>query len=147
MSVLDKIKELVSSMKEEELEEVLESMSGTKTEPSAQDESEQPQEEESPELDFPEIPEFPDYIECSPEESARALQIRDEIRSVRLMLSDLLIRFESQKNKLIDILAEKEQVFLQELNSIRVNHGVPENQGYTVNIPDGSDQLLTFTKE
>ncbi len=139
MSILNKLRELVSAMesgdtKEEEvnIEDIISQIS------ESQVDSEEIEEE----------PEIPDYIECTQDETASVLDIMASVKKSRLGLSELLLQFEKRKSQLMREIAKKEDAFMQRLVELKGIHGIPEDQQYSVTIPSVDEPgVIVFEKE
>ena len=130
MSVLDRLRELVSGMDSEQPTE----NSEESLLPSAISQEEQEKDE------------TPDYVECTKDETVLVLSHRENAKQARLSLSTLLIQFEKDKQKLLSIIEREERTFFQSLNDLRQKKGVPED-GYSVSVPETSAAVIIFEKE
>lgn len=142
MSILNKLRELVSAMesgdtKEEEvnIEDIISQISESQVDS-----------EEIEEIE--EEPEIPDYIECTQDETASVLDIMASVKKSRLGLSELLLQFEKRKSQLMREIAKKEDAFMQRLVELKGIHGIPEDQQYSVTIPSVDEPgVIVFEKE
>ena len=155
MSILEKLKDLVaaletgisqeeepkttqSDMKAEENEAPLEKEEVTLEEPELLEEEEVEKEEA--------IEEVPSYLECSEEETLRVTERLDAIKAAKASLADLVISFEQKKAQLLRFVGTSTNEFYGELNSLRLEYGVPE-EGYTVSLPSSPSDKVSFTKD
>jgi hypothetical protein len=155
MSILEKLKDLVAALETgiSQEEEPKTTQSDMKTE-----ESEAPLEKEDVILEEPElleeeeteeeeaIEEVPSYLECSEEETLRVTEKLDAIKAAKASLADLVVTFEQKKAQLLRFVGTSTNEFYGELNSLRLEYGVPE-EGYTVSLPSSPSDKVSFTKD
>jgi len=155
MSILEKLKDLVTALEtgESKEEEPKTTQNNAETE-----ESETPLEKEGVILEEPElleeeeteeeeaIEEVPSYLECSEEETLRVTEKLDAIKAAKASLADLVISFEQKKAQLLRFVGTSTNEFYGELNSLRLEYGVPE-EGYTVSLPSSPSDKVSFTKD
>ena len=133
MSVLDRLRELVSGIESEQAT----STSEDSLLPSIESEEKQEKGAEQ---------ETPDYVKCTKDETVLVLSYRENAKQARLSLSTLLIQFEKDKQQLLSIIKKQENMFFQSLNDLRGKKGVPED-GYSASVPETSAAVIIFEKE
>lgn len=153
MSILEKLKDLVSALEtrgiqEEELK-VAEPAADTILDippptPTACESTDPLLKEEKEEEE--EIEEFPDYLECTDAESENVRILVREVRELKFKLAEVQIQYERSKSSLIYSLATKNKEILSNLESLRLEYGVPED-GYSVQFPFDSSDKVSFTKD
>ena len=143
MSILEKLKDLVSSLEEHE-EEKEKAISTSATEPDETPRSEEEQPE--PKEDTETIQESPDYLECTSEESSKVFQELEEVKALKIKLSELLISFEGKKLSLLEEIDKKTKSAFSELNSLRLKYNLP-SKGYSVELPLSSEDKISFIKQ
>jgi hypothetical protein len=159
MSILEKLKDLVTALEtgESQKREPKTTQNGVETEeidtPSEQEEpileESDLHEEETTEEEVEEeeaIEEVPSYLECSEEETLRVTERLDAIKAAKASLADLVISFEQKKAQLLRFVGTSTNEFYGELNSLRLEYGVPE-EGYTVSLPSSPSDKVSFTKD
>ena len=132
MSILDKLKELVATIEEEA------------TTPEAQ---EAPQEQEEVPQEEPESfdDEFPHYVECGKEESRAVYEKLFSVKVHKSQLAELVIEYDRKKKEHLAAINSLNQQALEDLNSLRLEYGVPE-QGYGVQFPSSPEDRVIFIK-
>ena len=141
-NILQKLKDLVDSLESQDLEEKPEV-----TEPEPEPEP-VPEPEPEPEQDEEEevVEPFPDYLECSEEETKKVLDILQKQRQHKMQLSELVMAFEAKKQSIISKCFNRERELHETLESLRLEYGVPKDEGYSVNLPVDSSERITFSK-
>ena len=133
-NILQKLKDLVDSLESQDLEEKPQVI-----EPEPEPEPEPEQEEEA-------VEPFPDYLECSEEETEKVLNILQKQRQHKMQLSELVMAFEAKKQSIISKCFNRERELHETLESLRLEYGVPKDEGYSVNLPVDSSERITFSK-
>lgn len=161
MSILDRLKDLVEALEadrgetEEEAQET-ETKEEPIPEPPVQEpvEAEEPAAEEEVEVESEEevepeeqaIEEIPDYLECSEEESRKVQEKLLAVKKAKQTLAELLLDFEQKKLGLAKFISSTTDEFYADLNSLRLEYGVPE-EGYTVQLPSSQSDRVSFKKD
>jgi len=125
--ILEKLKELINSIEEEEKVENM---------------TEEITKEEEKKVES----EIPDYLECTAEETAQIVQLMDEMKVAKGKLADLLLQFENNKSFIVQAIKSKEQEFYESLNSLRVEYGLPDD-GISVRLPSEDNEKIVFVKD
>ena len=126
MDVLEKLKDLVSSGKDPK--QILEQIEAAQKE------------------EFQEVPELPDYLECTEEESLAVLQLIEQVKVAKLSLASLQILYEEKKSSFIEEIKQREVQLLQSLDSLRLQYSLPGDR-YEANIPASPADKVSFTKK
>lgn len=142
MSILEKLKDLVSSLEEDKEEKEMASSAPQKEPDEILSEEEQPEPEENVET----VQELPDYLECTSEESSKVFQELEEVKALKVKLSELFISFEGKKLSLLTEIDEKTKSAFSELNSLRLKYDLP-SKGYSVELPLSSEDKISFIKQ
>ena len=163
MSILEKLKDLVQALEtegkspmptenveedvhpEEQPLEVLEESVITTESEDLEQEPEQI-EENTPEIEEDAVEEFPDYLECTLEESVVLSNKLSELRSAKVNLGDLVSLFEERKEKLLSRITSNKKELLAHIESLRLEYGVPR-EGYQVQLPASPDDKVSFSKK
>lgn len=141
MSILEKLKNLVAAIEDNsdgeptEIEEeaIQQQVASLLNEPK----------EEEPE---PEIEQFPDYLECSQEESDLVLSYLEKEKRIKVSLAEKVLDFEKVKELAASKLLEARRDMISTLNDLRLEYGVPE-EGYSVQLPTSPDNRVSFKKD
>ncbi len=141
MSILEKLKNLVATIED--------NSSGETTE--IEEEAIQQQvvsllnaeKEEEPEQ---EIEKFPDYLECSQEETDLINSYFTRQKAIKVSLAEKVLEFEKVKQLAASKLLETRQEMLSKLNDLRLEYGVPE-EGYSVQLPSSPEDKVSFKKD
>jgi len=146
MSILEKLKDLVKALEvEEEIEEVIENTEASAEE--LEEESHPEPEEEVQETAQEEvIEEFPDYLECTEEESRLISDKLIELRDTKLALGEMVATFEERKQKMLSQLTSSRKQLLAQIESLRLEYGVPQ-EGYQVQLPSSPEDKVSFSKK
>tara|TARA_R100000030_G_scaffold98388_1_gene88286 strand:+ start:807 stop:1301 length:495 start_codon:yes stop_codon:yes gene_type:complete len=145
-SIIDKLKDLVAALEE-----------GPTSEQQEQKVEPPPVPEMSPEVDElllededileeqVEVPEMPNYLECSDQETAVILARIENVKLAKVALAELHILFEEKKRRFLSQIEERNLELLKDLDSLRLEYGLPQ-EGYTVQLPSGQDSKVSFVK-
>ncbi len=142
MRILEKLKDLVNSLEEEQ---------NLKENQVDQEKSEDPiwlQESSIEEQqDTSEgIEEFPSYLECNSQETFEVMRFLENERMIKIILSEKLMEFEDIKTEAFDRIAENKKNLLNKLNDLRLEYGIPE-EGWSVQLPSSPEDKVSFQKE
>ena len=141
MGILEKLKNLVATIEdnndgktteiEEEViqQQVASLLSGK--------EEQQPEEE---------IEKFPDYLECSQEETDLINSYFAREKVIKISLAEKVLEFEKVKQLAASKLLETRQDMLSKLNDLRLEYGVPD-EGYSVQLPSSPEDKVAFKKD
>ena len=138
MSILEKLKVLVANLEEGKSEEEVEK--------DLNDIIEESEPEVEFEAEIEAFEEFPDYLECSEEESSEIRNLLVSIRLDKEKMSDILMDFETKKGVLLRRISKNTDEFYTKLNSLRLEYGIPE-EGYVVQLPSSPEDKVLFNKE
>ena len=141
MGILEKLKNLVAAIEDNsdgeptEIEEeaIQQQVASLLSEPK----------EEEPE---PEIEQFPDYLECSQEETDLVLSFLEREKRIKVSLAEKVLEFEKVKELAASKLLEARRDMISTLNDLRLEYGVPE-EGYSVQLPSSPDNRVSFKKD
>ena len=141
MGILEKLKNLVAAIEDNsdgeptEIEEeaIQQQVASLLSEPK----------EEEPE---PEIEQFPDYLECSQEETDLVLSYLEKEKRIKVSLAEKVLEFEKVKELAASKLLEARRDMISTLNDLRLEYGVPE-EGYSVQLPTSPDTRVSFKKD
>lgn len=141
MGILEKLKNLVAAIEDNsdgeptEIEEeaIQQQVASLLSEPK----------EEEPE---PEIEQFPDYLECSQEETDLVLSYLEKEKRIKVSLAEKVLEFEKVKELAASKLLEARRDMISTLNDLRLEYGVPE-EGYSVQLPTSPDNRVSFKKD
>ncbi len=141
MSILEKLKNLVATIEDTNGSEavVIEEEVIQQQVASLLEEQEKEQAEE-------EIEQFPDYLECSHEESQEIWLILREQERIKLFLAEKVLEFDNLKKSVDSSMIENKNELLQKLNSLRLEYGVP-GEGYSVQLPSSKEDKVSFQKD
>ena len=140
MGILEKLKNLVAAIEDNsdgeptEIEEeaIQQQVASLLSEP-----------KEEPE---PEIEQFPDYLECSQEETDLVLSYLEKEKRIKVSLAEKVLEFEKVKELAASKLLEARRDMISTLNDLRLEYGVPE-EGYSVQLPTSPDNRVSFKKD
>ena len=150
MSILKKLKDLVSALETEAAEptskaEEQSTQEVNTTEPETEIAAD-PQEEISPREEEESIEESPDYLECTDEESLVISEKLAAIAKAKEVIADSLLEYERKKLSLLNFVSKATDEFYEELNSLRLEYGLPI-EGYTVQLPSRQSNKVSFSKD
>lgn len=148
MSILNKLKDLVAALETEGNSEEVNKVQQVTPPPvpnPVPDADELLLEEEDIIEEAPEIQEIPAYLECSSEETALILARIENVKLAKIALAELSILFEQKKRKFLSEIEQRNYEFLNDLESLRLEYGVPE-EGYTVQLPPSPESKVSFIK-
>jgi len=150
MSILKKLKDLVSALETEATEptnkaEEQSTQEVNTTEPETEIAAD-PQEEISPREEEESIEESPDYLECTDEESLVISEKLAAIAKAKEVIADSLLEYERKKLSLLNFVSKATDEFYEELNSLRLEYGLPI-EGYTVQLPSSQSNKVSFSKD
>ena len=150
MSILKKLKDLVSALETEATEptnkaEEQSTQEVNTTEPETEIAAD-PQEEISPREEEDAVEEFPDYLECTDEESLVISEKLAAIAKAKEVIADSLLEYERKKLSLLNFVSKATNEFYEELNSLRLEYGLPI-EGYTVQLPSSQSNKVSFSKD
>ena len=94
----------------------------------------------------PEIEQFPDYLECSQEETDLVLSYLEKEKRIKVSLAEKVLEFEKVKELAASKLLEARRDMISTLNDLRLEYGVPE-EGYSVQLPTSPDNRVSFKKD
>ena len=141
MGILEKLKNLVAAIED--------SNGGETTE--IEEEAIQQQvasllsaeEEQEPEA---EIEKFPDYLECSQEETDLINSYFAREKAIKVSLAEKVLDFEKVKQLAASKLLEVRQEMINKLNDLRLEYGVPD-EGYSVQLPSSPEDKVSFKRD
>ena len=141
MGILEKLKNLVATIED--------SNGGETTE--IEEEAIQQQvasllsaeEEQEPEA---EIQKFPDYLECSQEETDLINSYFAREKAIKVSLAEKVLDFEKVKQLAASKLLEVRQEMINKLNDLRLEYGVPD-EGYSVQLPSSPEDKVSFKRD
>ena len=70
----------------------------------------------------------------------------EKSNAIKIRLSDLLLDFERKKDFLLSSHREKQKELHEELESLRLEYGVPNDKGFSVSLPVDSSGRVAFSK-
>ena len=105
MSLLEKLKSMVSEMSEEERQEFLEDVNS----------------EKDPEPEFVEPEELPDEIVCAEEELQEILSLRSQMIQTKSSYTDLCIKFKEQERQLLQNISLIEDMMISQADKMKEN--------------------------
>ena len=141
MNILDKLKNLVASIEdnnngqtteieEEVIQKQVASLLSGEDEPDTEEEIER----------------FPDYLECSQEETDLISSYFTREKAIKVSLAEKVLEFEKVKQLAASKLLETRQEMISSLNDLRLEYGVPE-EGYSVQLPTSPEDKVAFKKD
>ncbi len=135
MSLIEKLKNLINDVEASE-------PTGTTGSSAVEEALEELLAEETQEKE-----EFPEYLECTSEETALYLEAMDSLKESKMFLADLILRFERTKSEISVRIKEREHGVIQVLAALRENYRVPPT-GYVISMPSHeSEGNIHFQKE
>ena len=140
MSVLDKLKDLVAAMETAETKEVTDDQVVSSAPADDTSDLEGYLDENS------DIEEESTYLECSAEESRVLFDSYERVNKSKTAIADLVLSFESRKRILLKEISDSTKEFYQQLDSLRLEYGIPE-EGYSVQLPTSESEKVIFTKD
>jgi hypothetical protein len=148
MSILDKLKDLVAAMEDAADKEVEETQVISSEPEAASPEPPELNQEDYLEEDseIPEVEVDSSYLECSAEESRILFEKFERVNKSKTAIADLLLSYESRKRQLLQEISESTRDFYQELDSLRLEYGIP-GEGYSVQLPTSESEKVIFTKD
>lgn len=141
MSILEKLKNLVASIENNndgETTEIEEEAIQQQVASLLKEKKEEDLEEE--------IEEFPDYLECSQEETNLINSFFGKERLLKISLAEKVLEIEKIKQLTNSKLLNIRQEMVQALNDLRLEYGVPE-EGYSVQLPSSPEEKVAFKKD
>ncbi len=152
MSVLNKLKELVSMIEEEvsepkqEKEEPVEETPPLTEEPEELEEEPEELEEELEEADLPE------QVVCTGEESLAIRTLVKKEKEYFASLGEATLNFEKRKalfethkNSILKDMKTNRSYYMEQLDLLRTQYNLPA-QGYEILLPFSEEELLKFVK-
>ena len=141
MSILEKLKNLVATIEdnnggettvieEEAIQQQVASLL-------SKEEEQQPEEE---------IEKFPDYLECSQEETDLINSYFVREKAIKISLAEKVLDFDKVKQLAASKLLEVRQEMINSLNDLRLEYGVPD-EGYSVQLPSSPEDKVSFKKD
>jgi hypothetical protein len=141
MSILDKLKDLVEAMESESKKETeIEEDQIISSDP--EDLEETPLHDEENE----EVEADSHYLECTEEESRVLFEKFERVNKSKTAIADLVLTYESRKRQLLQEISEATKGFYQELDSLRLEYGIP-SEGYSVQLPTSESEKVIFNKD
>ena len=141
MSILEKLKNLVATIEDNNdgettviEEEVIQQQVASLLSAEKEEEPEQ------------EIEKFPDYLECSQEETDLINSYFARQKAIKVSLAEKVLEFEKVKQLAASKLLDTRQEMLSKLNDLRLEYGVPE-EGYSVQLPSSPEDKVSFKKD
>tara|TARA_Y100000592_G_scaffold101037_1_gene184791 strand:+ start:11073 stop:11489 length:417 start_codon:yes stop_codon:yes gene_type:complete len=135
MSLIEKLKNLINDV---EQSETTENLDETQIEEALGDILSEEKEE---------VPQFPEYLDCSEEETLEYLEKINSIKEVKYRLADLICSFDKVKNDLKALAKEKETETYTFLGDLKHKYNVPA-EGYIISLPSHvSEGRIRFEKE
>ena len=140
-SILEKLKDLVAALEsggEKETVEITEEPEHQAPTPPQPEEEELTLEEE--------LGVFPDYLECSQEETDLITSFFNKEKLLKISLAEKVLEFEKTKQLVNSELLKVRQEMLKSLNDLRLEYGVPQ-EGYSVQLPASQSDKVSFIKD
>lgn len=141
VSILEKLKNLVASIEDNnggETTEIEEEAIQQQVASLLNAEEEREPEEE--------IEKFPDYLECSQEETDLINSFFGKERLLKISLAEKVLEIEKIKQLTNSKLLKIRQEMVQALNDLRLEYGVPV-EGYSVQLPSSPEEKVAFKKD
>tara|TARA_A100000172_G_scaffold67137_1_gene46851 strand:+ start:76 stop:549 length:474 start_codon:yes stop_codon:yes gene_type:complete len=141
MSILEKLKNLVATIEDNnggettEIEE--EAIQQQVASLLSKEEEQQPEEE---------IEKFPDYLQCSQEETDLIRSYFTREKAIKVSLAEKVLEFEKVKQLAASKLLEVRQEMIDSLNNLRLEYGVPD-EGYSVQLPSSPEDKVSFKRD
>ena len=141
MSILEKLKNLVATIEDNNGGEttVIEEEAIQQQVASLLNREEQQEPEE-------EIEKFPDYLECSQEETDLINSYFAREKAIKVSLAERVLELEKVKQLAASKLLEVRQEMINSLNDLRLEYGVP-SEGYSVQLPSSTEDKVSFKKD
>ena len=141
MSILEKLKNLVATIEDSNGGETteIEEQAIQQQVASLLNTEEQVEQEE-------EIEAFPDYLECSQEETDLISSYFAREKASKVSLAEKVLEFEKVKQLAASKLLEARQEMINSLNDLRLEYGVPD-EGYSVQLPSSPEDKVAFKKD
>ena len=102
--------------------------------------------EEEKTLSEEEIEKFPDYLECSQEETDLINSYFAREKSIKVSLAEKVLELEKVKQLAASKLLEVRQEMINSLNDLRLEYGVPD-EGYSVQLPSSPEDKVSFKRD
>ncbi len=93
-----------------------------------------------------EIEKFPDYLECSQEETDLINSYFKREKNIKVILAEKVLEFEKVKQLADSKLLEVRQEMINSLNDLRLEYGVPD-EGYSVQLPSSPEDKVSFKRD
>ncbi len=93
-----------------------------------------------------EIEKFPDYLECSQEETDLINSYFAREKIIKVSLAEKVLELEKVKQLAASKLLEVRQEMISSLNDLRLEYGVPD-EGYSVQLPSSPEDKVSFKKD
>jgi len=141
MGILEKLKNLVATIEDSnggETTEIEEEAIQQQVASLLSAEEEQEPEEE--------IEKFPDYLECSQEETDLINSYFAREKAIKISLAEKVLDFEKVKQLAASKLLEVRQEMINKLNDLRLEYGVPD-EGYSVQLPSSPEDKVSFKRD
>lgn len=141
MSILEKLKNLVATIEDNNGGEttVIEEEAIQQQVASLLNREEQQEPEE-------EIEKFPDYLECSQEETDLVRSYLQREKDIKIKLAEKVIEFDRVKDLANSELSKTRKQMMKCLNDLRLEYGVPV-EGYSVQLPSSPEHKVSFKKD
>ena len=153
MSVLNKLKELVSMIEEEVSEPKQEKEEQVEETPPLTEESEEISEEEPEELEEDlEEADLPEQVVCTGEESLAIRTLVKKEKEYFASLGEATLNFEKRKalfethkNSILKDMKTNRSYYMEQLDLLRTQYNLPI-KGYEILLPLSEEELLKFVK-
>ena len=149
MSILEKLKDLVKALEVEDTEtesaEIVDNLNQSEIDPGPPSTELPPPAEPEPSVTEV-VEEFPDYLECTLEETAAISEKLAELQVIKLNIGELVSSFEDRKQKMLSKLTSSRKQLLAQIESLRLEYGVPQ-EGYQVKLPSSPEDKVSFSKK
>lgn len=134
MGILDRLKDLVATMNEEEKKEFFSEIEKDRA----------PEEPEEPEAIAP-----PDVIECTQEETAFITGAREQILSAKVELSSFIISAREAEARGISLVKAKEDDLLNIVSQIKRTYllNPDDHDKYLIELPSTSNDTIKLVKQ
>ena len=93
-----------------------------------------------------EVEQFPDYLECSLEETSLVRALFKKEEAIKVSLAEKVLEIEKLKMIAASKLSENRQEIMRVLNDLRLEYGVPD-EGYSVQLPSSPEDKVAFKKD
>lgn len=134
MGLLERLKDMVATMNEEEKNEFFSEI-----------EKEKQQEEEA----APEPAEPPSLVECSLEETSIIMHSRDQVLAAKVDLSAIVMSAREAESRGVSMVRAKEDELLTQINVIK-NHYLPnpsDHDSYLVELPSSAGDTIKLVRQ